>query len=138
MEKKKYIVGIDEGTTGTKTVVFDTEGHAAGNAVSIEMAARDLRYGWFAELCNKHGFAGVMTAHNANDNAETLMLNLLRGAGLNGLHGMQEVQGRWMFEIPKTPVCASHIHPLAGGGMSSPSFVTNAFKFKLCLQYLLK
>ena len=70
---------------------FDTETYAAGNGVSIEMAARDLRYGWFAELCKKHGFAGVMTAHNANDNAETLILNLLRGSGVSGICGMDEI-----------------------------------------------
>ena len=70
---------------------FDTEGHAAGNAVSIEMAARDLRYGWFAKLCGEFGYRAVVVAHNANDNAETLVLNLLRGTGLKGLHGMAEV-----------------------------------------------
>lgn len=70
---------------------FDTETYAACNSVSIEMAARDLRYGWFAELCKKHGFAGVMTAHNANDNAETLILNLLRGSGVSGICGMDEI-----------------------------------------------
>lgn len=70
---------------------FDTEGYACEKGGSIEMAARDLRYGWFAELCHEHGFAGVMTAHNANDNAETLILNLLRGSGLRGISGMSEV-----------------------------------------------
>ena len=70
---------------------FDTEGHAAGNAVSIEMAARDLRYGWFAKLCGEFGYRAVVVAHNANDNAETLVLNLLRGTGLKGLHGMAEI-----------------------------------------------
>ena len=70
---------------------FDTEGYALKHGVSIEMAARDLRYSWFAGLCREHGFVGVMTAHNANDNAETLILNLLRGAGLHGVTGMSEV-----------------------------------------------
>ena len=105
---------------------FDTVAFAREKGISIEMAARELRYGWFAGVCQEHGFDAVVVAHNANDNAETLVLNLLRGTGLNGLHGMQEVQGRWMFEIPKTPVCASHIHPLAGGGMSSPSQIIPA------------
>ena len=105
---------------------FDTVSYAQEKGISIEMAARDLRYEWFAQVCQEHGFDAVVVAHNANDNAETLVLNLLRGTGLNGLHGMQEVQGRWMFEIPKTPVCASHIHPLAGGGMSSPSQIIPA------------
>jgi tRNA(Ile)-lysidine synthase len=67
---------------------FDTSGYARENGISIEMAARDLRYDWFAELCREHGFDVLAVAHNANDNAETLMLNLLRGTGLNGLHGM--------------------------------------------------
>ena len=70
---------------------FDTETYARKNGVSIEMAARELRYGWFAQLCAEHGFDVVVVAHNANDNAETLMLNLLRGTGLNGLHGMAEL-----------------------------------------------
>ena len=69
---------------------FDTTGYAQERGVSIEMAARELRYGWFAELCRERGFAAVVVAHNANDNAETLMLNLIRGTGLSGLHGMTE------------------------------------------------
>ena len=71
---------------------FQTAEYALENGISIEMAARDLRYAWFAELCAEHGYGVLSVAHNANDNAETLMLNLLRGTGLNGLHGMAEVQ----------------------------------------------
>lgn len=67
---------------------FDTLGYAAENGVSIEMAARDLRYGWFAELLSTGRFSAVAVAHNANDNAETLILNLLRGTGSRGLRGM--------------------------------------------------
>ena len=67
---------------------FDTEEYAREHGVSIEMAARDLRYGWFARLCREHGYAAVAVAHNANDNAETLILNLLRGTGMKGLGGM--------------------------------------------------
>ena len=70
---------------------FDTVSYAQERGVSIEMAARDLRYGWFARLCQEHGFAALSVAHNANDNAETLLLNLLRGTGLTGLHGMAEI-----------------------------------------------
>ena len=72
-------------------VDFDTATYAGEHGVSIEMAARDLRYGWFEQLCDEFGYNVVAVAHNANDNAETLMLNLLRGTGLNGLHGMAEV-----------------------------------------------
>lgn len=67
---------------------FDTEKYASENGISIEMAARELRYGWFASLCSQHGYKAVAVAHNANDNAETLLLNLLRGSGLKGVTGM--------------------------------------------------
>ena len=69
---------------------FDTEQYASSHNVSIEMAARELRYDWFASLCRENGYYGVAVAHNANDNAETLILNLLRGTGLRGITGMQE------------------------------------------------
>lgn len=68
---------------------FDTEQYASAHSVSIEMAARELRYDWFASLCRENGYYGVAVAHNANDNAETLILNLLRGTGLRGVTGMQ-------------------------------------------------
>lgn len=70
---------------------FDTEAYAASNGISIEMAARELRYGWFDRLCREHGYAAVVVAHHADDNAETLVLNMLRGAGLKGMSGMKEV-----------------------------------------------
>ncbi len=72
-------------------VDFDTKEYAAVHGVSVEMAARELRYSWFASLCEDHGFKAVAVAHNANDNAETLILNLLRGTGLKGICGMREV-----------------------------------------------
>ena len=73
------------------SVDFDTEKYAAEHSQSIEMAARELRYDWFASLCLTYGYYAVSVAHNANDNAETLMLNLLRGTGLRGISGMKPV-----------------------------------------------
>ena len=70
---------------------FDTKSFAAENGVSIEMAARELRYRWFAQLCASEGYDEVAVAHNANDNAETLILNLLRGSGMRGLTGMSPI-----------------------------------------------
>lgn len=67
---------------------FDTKGFAAERGLSIEMAARELRYTWFSELCAEYGYAAVAVAHNANDNAETLLLNLVRGTGVDGIAGM--------------------------------------------------
>ncbi len=68
---------------------FETSAYAAEQGISVEMAARRLRYHWFGELCRQHGYSGVAVAHNANDNAETLLLNLLRGTGIRGLLGMK-------------------------------------------------
>ena len=68
---------------------FETEAYAASEGISVEMAARRLRYHWFGQLCREHGYSGVAVAHNANDNAETLILNLLRGTGVKGILGMK-------------------------------------------------
>ena len=68
---------------------FDTQAFAAAEGISIEMAARRLRYHWFGELCRDFGYTAVAVAHNANDNAETLILNLLRGTGVRGIMGMK-------------------------------------------------
>ena len=67
---------------------FDTHAYASEHGISIEMAARELRYAWFARVAAEEGFDAVAVAHNANDNAETLILNLLRGTGLRGIRGM--------------------------------------------------
>lgn len=80
-------------TNGVKFhhIDLDTVGYARSRKASIEMAARELRYGWFARLCGEYGYEAVAIAHNANDNAETLILNLVRGTGLRGICGMQTV-----------------------------------------------
>lgn len=69
---------------------FDTESYAREKGLSIEMAARDLRYTFFAKTCAELGYDAVAVAHNANDNAETLLLNLLRGTGMRGICGMSK------------------------------------------------
>ncbi len=68
---------------------FDTRGYAASKRISIEMAARELRYDWFAEVCRERKFSALAVAHNANDNAETMILNMLRGTGVKGMTGMR-------------------------------------------------
>lgn len=72
---------------------FDTVEYSRSRGVSIEMAARELRYEWFGDLSRDNGYSLVAVAHNADDNAETLFLNLLRGTGLRGLIGMERVSG---------------------------------------------
>lgn len=72
---------------------FDTMGYAKEHGVSIEMAARELRYAWFEELRRQLGYDCVAVAHHADDQLETFFINLLRGAGIRGLKGMQPVNG---------------------------------------------
>ena len=72
---------------------FETEKYAAEQGVSIEMAARDLRYVWFEQLRQQLGYDKIVVAHHADDQAETFFINLLRGAGLNGLKGMKPQNG---------------------------------------------
>ena len=64
--------------------------YATERGLSVEMAARELRYAWFAELCREQGFTHLAIAHNLDDNAETLLLHLLRGTGMRGLCGIRE------------------------------------------------
>ena len=72
---------------------FDTEQYAAEQSISIEMAARDLRYAWFEELRQQLGYDKIAVAHHVDDQAETFFINLLRGAGLRGLKGMLPKNG---------------------------------------------
>lgn len=67
---------------------FQTAAFAARQGISIEMAAREQRYRWFAQLCAEEQFDAVAVAHHADDDAETMLLNLLRGTGTRGLRGM--------------------------------------------------
>ena len=75
---------------------FDTDKYAEENKLSIQESARKLRYDWFNELINSwrdvDGF--IITAHHADDNAETLLMNFCRGTGLAGLRGIPAIAGR--------------------------------------------
>lgn len=69
---------------------FNTSTHAQENGISIQMAARDLRYKFFEEIRTNHKFKYIVTAHHATDNVETILINLLRGTGISGLQGIQQ------------------------------------------------
>jgi tRNA(Ile)-lysidine synthase len=76
------------------TTRFDTKSIAKKNRLSIQMAARELRYNWFEDIRIKFGYDSVAVAHNLNDNIETLLINLVRGTGLAGMSGMKPVSDR--------------------------------------------
>lgn len=76
------------------TVNFDTEHYAAENKISIQMAARDLRYQWFDTISQRSDYEVVALAHHQNDTIETILLNLTRGTGIAGLHGILPKNGK--------------------------------------------
>ena len=73
---------------------FDTTAEMELTGESMEMAARRLRYTWFHELCQKHGYTVIAVAHHIDDSIETFFINLLRGTGLRGLTGIHKQVGR--------------------------------------------
>ena len=71
------------------SIRLDTKAYSAKNGISIQMAARELRYKWFEEIRHQNNFDSIALAHNLNDNIETLIINLVRGTGIAGLTGMK-------------------------------------------------
>ncbi|MFC3562021.1 tRNA lysidine(34) synthetase TilS [Pedobacter jamesrossensis] len=67
---------------------FDTKKYAAEHKISTQMAARDLRYNWFETISIKEGYDFIALAQHRNDAVETVLINLVRGTGISGLHGI--------------------------------------------------
>jgi tRNA(Ile)-lysidine synthase len=76
------------------SVKKDVKIYAKSCGLSLEEAGRDLRYKFFLELASSHGFQKIATGHNKNDNAELILMNLLRGSGLKGISGIPPVRDR--------------------------------------------
>lgn len=72
---------------------FDTEKYSENHKLSTQVAARNLRYNWFNEILEQENFDYIITAHHADDVAETFMINLSRGTGLDGLTGIPSQNG---------------------------------------------
>ena len=75
-------------------IQFDTQGEMDRTGDSVQIVARELRYNWFAELSEKHGYNVIAIAHHADDSIETFFINLFRGTGLKGLTGIHSVNGK--------------------------------------------
>ncbi|MDN3687096.1 tRNA lysidine(34) synthetase TilS [Cyclobacterium jeungdonense] len=72
---------------------FEPQTYMKAQGVSLQMAARELRYDWFEQMNRDNQTDGVVVAHHADDQLETILLNLLRGTGIEGLYGMAERRG---------------------------------------------
>jgi tRNA(Ile)-lysidine synthase len=86
---------------------FETKGFAKSQNISIQMAARELRYNWFQKICDGQSYQFVLTAHHLNDQLETFLLNFTRGTGLSGLLGIPGKQGnviRPLLEIGREEI----------------------------------
>lgn len=78
---------------GFHTVRFDTKKIASEKRISTQEAARALRYAWFEEIRRENGYQYIVTAHHADDNIETVVMNFFRGTGIKGLTGMEPKHG---------------------------------------------
>ena len=76
------------------TCCFDTMAYATKNHISVQMAARDLRYNWLEKIRKEFNFQYIAVAHHQNDVIETMLLNLTRGTGISGLHGILPKKGK--------------------------------------------
>lgn len=75
-------------------IKFNTSLYAKKNKVSIQIAARDLRYQWFEDIRKEYKYNYIATAHHQDDSIETFFINLIRGTGISGLHGILPKHGR--------------------------------------------
>ena len=90
-EDEKLVISIaDKLSIPIFNTKFDTKQFKEINKVSTQMAARELRYHWFDELCKKHSFDFIATGHHLDDEIETFLINLTRGTGIRGLIGIPE------------------------------------------------
>lgn len=101
---------------------FDTNAYAASHNVSVEMAARELRYDWFTKLRQECGAKVVAVAHHRDDSVETFLLNLVRGTGINGLQGIRPVNG----DVVRPLLCVSRAEILDYLSSLGQDYVTDS------------
>ena len=109
---------------------FDTREYADLHKVSIEMAARELRYRWFEQLRQDIGAAGICVAHHRDDSVETVLLNLVRGTGLRGLTGIQPRNGH----ILRPLLCVSRAEIEAFLAEKGQKYVTDSTNLETDVQ----
>ena len=101
---------------------FDTKEYAKIKRISIEMAARELRYNWFYEMLSANNAQCIAVAHHKNDQAETLLLNLIRGTGIRGLAGMYPLRNK----IARPLLCLTRQEIIAYLSQLKQDYVTDS------------
>ncbi|MBE0424453.1 MAG: tRNA lysidine(34) synthetase TilS [Lutibacter sp.] len=93
-EDEEFVIALGEKLAiQTHTIKFETEAYAEEKGISTQMAARDLRYGWFQKIAKENNIDYIITGHQKDDVLETFLINFTRGTGLDGLTGIPEIQG---------------------------------------------
>ena len=109
---------------------FETKDYAKQQRISIEMAARELRYDYFEKLRQQLGATSIAVAHHRDDNVETLLLNLVRGSGLKGLCGMRRQNGyiiRPLLELSRADI-ENYLHAEGQAFRTDSTNTDTAFK----------
>jgi len=104
------------------SIHFETRRYAAQQSISIEMAARELRYNWFTKICEESDCQVVAVAHHKDDSVETMLLNLIRGTGINGLLGIRPKNGN----VVRPLLCASRQEVVAYLHRMNQTYVTDS------------
>ena len=118
---------------------FDTNAYAKEHKVSIEMAARELRYAWFEEMRQKLNAEEILVAHHQDDNIETMLMNLMRGTGITGLTGMKHRNGyivRPLLDMPRQEILDYLALKKQDYITDSTNLETDAIRNKIRLQLL--
>ena len=117
---------------------FDTKLHVANQHISIEMAARELRYTWFETLRKKYDAQAIAVAHHRNDSHETMLLNLIRGTGIRGLRGISPQNGwivRPLLCVDKDDIyryiAEHHLSFVTDSSNLSEAFTRNIIRLRL-------
>ena len=101
---------------------FNTKEYATQNSISIEMAARELRYNWFYKVLDETKAQCIAVAHHKNDQAETLLLNVIRGTGIRGLAGMYPLRNK----IARPLLCVTREDILSYLSQKKQEYVTDS------------
>jgi len=106
---------------------FNTQEYAKTHGVSIEMAARDLRYQYFDSVMKKHSLSILAVGHHRDDNAETMLLNIVRGTGIQGVCGIMPKND---MNVVRPLLCLKHEEIVEYLRECKQSYVTDSSNFK--------